>query len=213
MKKYKIKTWFVRTTLICSFISLCTTIVMATYKQKKVIIEVPRTKIITEIQEKEVYIEIPSMKLTELEIENEELKNRIKELEEEIEELSKLKKKLDNFTETDIINLCKIVTAEAGYNSASAQKNVAYVVLNRINSPKFPNTLSEVIFQQGQFSCVNNGMFDNAKVTNFTKNNVTSAILNYEKGTSAQGALYFCAGGVNGSNYLFTDDVGHNFSK
>ncbi len=38
---------------------------------------------------------------------------------------------------------------------------VAAVVLNRVKSSQFPNTISGVIYQSGAFSCVSNGSINN----------------------------------------------------
>jgi N-acetylmuramoyl-L-alanine amidase len=38
---------------------------------------------------------------------------------------------------------------------------VAAVVLNRVRSASFPNTVSGVIYQRNAFSCVNNGSIEN----------------------------------------------------
>ena len=38
---------------------------------------------------------------------------------------------------------------------------MAAVVLNRVKSSQFPNTISGVIYQSGAFSCVSNGSINN----------------------------------------------------
>ena len=40
------------------------------------------------------------------------------------------------------------------------QVAVGAVVLNRIDHPSFPNSLSGVIYQRGAFSCLDDGQFD-----------------------------------------------------
>lgn len=57
-----------------------------------------------------------------------------------------------NFSTREIILLQKIVFAEAASESIECQIGVAAVILNRLNSEYFPDTLEEVIFQEGQFS-------------------------------------------------------------
>jgi N-acetylmuramoyl-L-alanine amidase len=37
---------------------------------------------------------------------------------------------------------------------------VGAVVLNRTQHPSFPNTIAEVIYQPGAFSCLDDGQFD-----------------------------------------------------
>lgn len=57
--------------------------------------------------------------------------------------------------------LSRLVYAEARGESYKGQVAVAAVVLNRVDSASFPNTISGVIFQSGAFSCVSNGSINN----------------------------------------------------
>ena len=57
--------------------------------------------------------------------------------------------------------LAKLVYAEARGESYKGQVAVAAVVLNRVKSSQFPNTISGVIYQSGAFSCVSNGSINN----------------------------------------------------
>lgn len=68
-----------------------------------------------------------------------------------------------NSTSTSNINvnlLARLVYAEARGESYTGQVAVASVVLNRIQSSSFPNTLSGVIYQPGAFSVVNDGQIN-----------------------------------------------------
>lgn len=53
--------------------------------------------------------------------------------------------------------LSKLVYAEARGETYKGQVAVAAVVLNRVASSSFPNTISGVVYQSGAFSCVSNG--------------------------------------------------------
>ena len=57
--------------------------------------------------------------------------------------------------------LAKLVYAEARGESYKGQVAVAAVVLNRVASASFPNTISGVIYQSGAFGCVSNGSINN----------------------------------------------------
>lgn len=57
--------------------------------------------------------------------------------------------------------LAKCVYAEARGEPYKGQVAVAAVVLNRMASASFPNTVSGVIYQSGAFSCVSNGSINN----------------------------------------------------
>ena len=58
--------------------------------------------------------------------------------------------------------LAKLVYAEARGETYKGQVAVAAVVLNRVASAAFPNTISGVIYQSGAFSCVSNGSINQA---------------------------------------------------
>jgi hypothetical protein len=48
--------------------------------------------------------------------------------------------------------LARLITAEAKGEPYEGQVAVGAVVMNRVKSPQFPNTIREVIYQKGQFS-------------------------------------------------------------
>lgn len=56
--------------------------------------------------------------------------------------------------------LARLISAEARGEPYEGQVAVGAVVLNRIEHPSFPNTLSGVIYQSGAFSCLYDGQFD-----------------------------------------------------
>ena len=58
--------------------------------------------------------------------------------------------------------LCKLAFAEAGNQDVDGKALVMLVVLNRVESDKFPDSISEVIFARNQFSVTTNGMYENA---------------------------------------------------
>lgn len=109
--------------------------------------------------------------------------------------------------------LYRVTRAEAGAQSKEAQKNVVYVVLNRINSEQFTqDNIIDVVFSPGQFTCVSNGSYYHVELSDFLKNNVREAFLDYQEGVSASGALFFTRGTFN-LEFLFEDEVLHRFYK
>lgn len=56
--------------------------------------------------------------------------------------------------------LARLISAEARGEPYAGQVAVGAVVLNRVEHPSFPNTISEVIFQPGAFSCMLDGQWD-----------------------------------------------------
>lgn len=59
-------------------------------------------------------------------------------------------------TQSQLDLLANLVYAESRGEPFEGKVAVASVVLNRVLSPKFPNTIEEVIFQPNAFSCVKN---------------------------------------------------------
>lgn len=59
----------------------------------------------------------------------------------------------------DVELLARLISAEARGEPYVGQVAVGAVVLNRVKSPAFPNTISGVIYQSGAFSCLNDGQF------------------------------------------------------
>ena len=66
-----------------------------------------------------------------------------------------------SYVSSDHRLLAKCVYAEARGEPYKGQVAVAAVVLNRVASASFPNTVSGVIYQSGAFSCVDNGSINN----------------------------------------------------
>ncbi|GIO63406.1 cell wall hydrolase [Paenibacillus cineris] len=66
-------------------------------------------------------------------------------------------------TAEDVLLLRRIVMAEAEGEPYKGKVAVANVVLNRLRSANFPDTIRKVIYQRYQFSPVANGRFDRVK--------------------------------------------------
>jgi N-acetylmuramoyl-L-alanine amidase len=60
----------------------------------------------------------------------------------------------------DLYLLARLISAEARGEPYVGQVAVGAVVLNRVNHPSFPNSISGVIYQPGAFSCLDDGQFD-----------------------------------------------------
>lgn len=64
------------------------------------------------------------------------------------------------YRETELSLLARLVSGEARGEPYVGQVAVAAVVLNRVRSGDFPDTISGVIFQRGAFDAVWDGQFD-----------------------------------------------------
>ena len=108
----------------------------------------------------------------------------------------------------DLDLLAALVWAEAG--DQPIPEGLCYVcdvVLNRVDSPAWPNTIADVIYQPGQFSVVSNGALDRAylncpqvaydAVISQLQNRWNSQIQFFSMGYNANGTVAF----VHGTHY------------
>lgn len=65
-----------------------------------------------------------------------------------------------NYTSSDLYLLAKCIYAEARGESYTGQVAVGAVVLNRVKSSSFPNTISGVIYQRHAFTAVSDGQIN-----------------------------------------------------
>lgn len=63
----------------------------------------------------------------------------------------------NRYSKSDLRLMASIIYSEAGNESYAGQKAVGIVIMNRIKSKDFPNTLKGVLYQSGQFSPTRNG--------------------------------------------------------
>ncbi len=97
-------------------------------------------------------------------------------------------------SEKDLDTLMRIVEAEAGGEDRKGKLLVANVVINRVRNRRFPNNVTDVVYQQAknvtQFSPVSNGFINQVTVSEETRDVVYSAL----KGEDvSDGALFFVA--------------------
>ena len=84
--------------------------------------------------------------------------------------------------------LLRIVQAEAGGCDLKGRILVANVILNRVKSDEFPDTIRGVVYEKSQFSPVSNGSINTCKVSEKTVEAVDRALAGEDY---SQGALYF----------------------
>ena len=110
--------------------------------------------------------------------------------------------KTDNssISNNDLYLLAKCIHAEARGESYDGQVAVAAVILNRVKSPDFPNTISGVIYQPWAFTAVNDGQINLAP--NQTAYNAARDALNGWDPT--YGALYYYNAKTATSKWIYT---------
>ena len=94
------------------------------------------TKVITKVETSVIEKEVPTEVIVEVE-------------------------KNTNYTYDELYCMAVVIYNEAGSNSCTdeMQELVGYVVLNRVNDPRYPNTIREVLTQKGQYEGIwNNGV-------------------------------------------------------
>ena len=96
-----------------------------------------------------------------------------------------------SYSASDVDLLARLITAEAGGESYNTMLCVGAVVVNRVQSPLFPNTISGVINQVSsgyyQFTPVMSGTIKNAP----SQSAITAAYESLKGTDPTKGALYF----------------------
>lgn len=70
----------------------------------------------------------------------------------------------ERFTEDEINFIARVVMAEAEGESELGKRLVADVIFNRVDSPRFPNTVNGVLYQKHQFQCLRDGRINQCPV-------------------------------------------------
>lgn len=131
-----------------------------------------------------------------------------------VEEERKLAE-LRKYSESEIQMLARIIVAEAEDQSYRGKVAVGGVVMNRVKSAKFPNTIRGVIYQKGQFSPISNGRFYRVQVTQEDMEAAKAAIMGEDP---SQGSLFFYDPRIATDGWIFTRPVNtvigdHNFAS
>jgi len=118
------------------------------------------------------------------------------------------------YSQYEIDLLARLVRAEAEIEPFQGKVAVACVVLNRVDSPSFPNTIKEVIYEKGQFQPVQNGQINKPADEDSIK--AVYEALN-ENRSVAGGSLYFYNPTIATSRWLdsraTTLVIGHHVFK
>lgn len=98
--------------------------------------------------------------------------------------------------------LARLINGEARGEPYQGQVAVGAVILNRVKSPEFPNTIAGVIYQKGQFTCVTDGQFNKPIDKNSTIYKAAKEAMNGADPTN--GALFFFNAKTTKSKWLFS---------
>lgn len=93
-----------------------------------------------------------------------------------------------SYTDEELEMLYYVVEGEVGGCSEASKLAVTNVIINRVKSSRFPNTLKGVMTARSQFSAINNYYNKSRTPTQSTKNCVQRALYGED---NSNGALYF----------------------
>lgn len=107
---------------------------------------------------------------------------------------------INGFTSSDVYLLAKTIHAEGRGEPYTGQVAIGAVIMNRIRSDAFPNTISGVVYQKGAFTAVDDGQI------NLTPNDTAmraakDAINGWDP---SGGALYYYNPAVATSSWIFS---------
>lgn len=106
----------------------------------------------------------------------------------------------NGYSSNDVYLLAKLIHAEARGESYQGQVAVGAVVLNRVRSSSFPNTISGVIYQKYAFTCVADGQI-NLEPNETSKKAAKDAMNGWDP---SYGALYYYNPAIATSSWIFT---------
>lgn len=130
--------------------------------------------------------------------------------------MSCLAEPTNNTRNNEVELLTRIVHAEAKGEPYIGQVAVAAVILNRVASPDFPNTLAGVIYQPGAFEPVSNGTINQEVPIDASARKAAQEALNGYDPTG--GCLYFFNPATATSKWIWSKPIvktigKHNFAK
>ena len=104
-----------------------------------------------------------------------------------------------NYTNSDLYLLAKCIYAEARGESYTGQVAVGAVILNRVASSQFPNTISGVIYQRHAFTAVSDGQI-NLEPDKTAMNAASDAMNGWDP---TYGCIYYYNPAVATSSWIF----------
>lgn len=107
---------------------------------------------------------------------------------------------VSGYSDSDVNLLARLIYAEARGESYKGQVAVGAVVLNRVKSSSFPNTISGVIYQPYAFTCVSDGQI------NYTPNSTAYAAAKDAMNgwDPSYGSIYYYNPNVATSSWIFS---------
>lgn len=126
------------------------------------------------------------------------------------------KSKTSNSGSDDVALLARVINAEARGEPYQGQVAVGAVIMNRVESAEFPNTIAGVVYQKGQFSSVKDGQINKPFENEAQVKKAAQEAYNGSDPTN--GALFFYNAKTTKSKWLYTRPTlkvigSHTFAK
>ncbi len=118
-----------------------------------------------------------------------------------------------SFNDSEVYTLARLINGEARGEPYIGQVAVGAVVLNRVKSPSFPNTISGVVYQPGAFDAVWDGQINLTP----SQDSIRAARDAMNGWDPTGGALYYYNPATATSNWIWTRQITlsigrHNFA-
>ena len=106
---------------------------------------------------------------------------------------------VNGYTSSDVYLMAKAIYAEGRGESYTGQVAIGAVIMNRVKSPEFPNTIAGVIYQKGAFTAVDDGQI-NLEPNDTTYRAARDAMNGWDP---TYGCLYYYNPAVATSSWIF----------
>lgn len=109
----------------------------------------------------------------------------------------------NGYTSSDVYLMAKAIYAEGRGESYTGQVAIGAVIMNRVKSPDFPNTIAGVIYQKGAFTAVADGQI-NLEPNQTAYNAARDAMNGWDP---TYGCLYYYNPAVATSSWIFSRET------
>lgn len=109
----------------------------------------------------------------------------------------------NGYTSSDVYLMAKAIYAEGRGESYTGQVAIGAVIMNRVKSPDFPNTIAGVIYQKGAFTAVADGQI-NLEPNETAYSAARDAMNGWDP---TYGCLYYYNPAVATSSWIFTRET------
>lgn len=107
------------------------------------------------------------------------------------------------YTQEELRLMSSLIFCEAGNQCYAGQKAVGIVVMNRVESDDFPNTIEEVIYQSGQFTPAETG-FLKSSLQKYDKDDIPEDCIKAAKDVlQGSRSVYYNEETIDMSSYVF----------